>query len=62
MGGKSQKGKDVSNCEITVQRLSADVSGKAQKYAWIGPREFVQLDDDDDDDDEELYKPELTID
>lgn len=26
---------------ITVQRLSADVSGKAQKYTRIGAREFV---------------------
>ena len=27
--------------EIIVQRLSAEVSGKAQKYSRIGPREFV---------------------
>ena len=27
--------------EIIVQRLSSDVSGKAQKYSRIGPREFV---------------------
>ena len=27
--------------EIVVQRLSSDVQGKAQKYARIGPREFV---------------------
>ena len=27
--------------ETIVQRLSADVSGKAQKYSRIGPREFV---------------------
>ena len=27
--------------ELTVQRLSSEVSGKAQKYARIGPREFV---------------------
>eukprot|EP00794_Sanderia_malayensis_P010263 gene10263-11316_t len=26
---------------ITVQRLSSDVSGKAQKFSRIGPREFV---------------------
>ena len=26
---------------ITVQRLSASVTGKAQKYARIGAREFV---------------------
>ena len=27
--------------ELTVQRLSAHVSGKAQKYACMGPQEFV---------------------
>eukprot|EP00794_Sanderia_malayensis_P013427 gene13427-14807_t len=27
--------------EIVVQRLSSEVSGKAQKYSRIGPREFV---------------------
>ena len=27
--------------EIIIQRLSAEVSGKAQKYSRIGPREFV---------------------
>ena len=27
--------------EIIVQRLSTNVSGKAQKYSRIGPREFV---------------------
>ena len=27
--------------EIVVQRLSAEVAGKAQKYSRIGPREFV---------------------
>ena len=26
---------------LTVQRLSSDVSGKAQKFSRIGPREFV---------------------
>ena len=26
---------------VTVQRLSSDVQGKAQKYARMGPREFV---------------------
>ena len=29
--------------ELTVQRLSSEVSGKTQKYARIGPREFVSL-------------------
>ena len=27
--------------QLTVQRLSSDVSGKAQKFSRIGPREFV---------------------
>ena len=31
--------------ELTVQRLSAEVSGKAQKYTRIGPREFVPCDE-----------------
>lgn len=30
--------------EIIVQRMSSDVSGKAQKYSRIGPREFVPFD------------------
>ena len=29
-----------------MQRLTAHVSGKAQKYARIGPREFVSFDED----------------
>ena len=32
--------------ELTVQRLSSEVSGKAQKYARIGPREFVPFTED----------------
>ena len=28
---------------LTVQRLSAEVAGKAQKYTRIGPREFVMM-------------------
>ena len=31
-----------------MQRLSADVTGNAQKYSRIGPREFVQVGFDDD--------------
>ncbi len=27
--------------ELVVQQLSAEVSGKAQKYLRVGPREFV---------------------
>ena len=30
--------------EIVIQRLSSEVSGKAQKYSRIGPREFVPFD------------------
>jgi hypothetical protein len=29
--------------ELVVQRLSSDVQGKAQKYARVGPREFVSF-------------------
>ncbi|KAJ7380733.1 hypothetical protein OS493_007106 [Desmophyllum pertusum] len=32
--------------ELTVQRLSAEVAGKAQKYTRVGPREFVPFDED----------------
>ncbi|XP_031556854.1 myosin heavy chain kinase D-like [Actinia tenebrosa] len=36
------RGKDVvKNERLTVQRLSAEVSGAAQKYSRMGPREFV---------------------
>ena len=31
--------------ELTVQRLSAEVAGKAQKYTRIGPREFFPFDE-----------------
>ena len=31
--------------ELTVQRLSAEVAGKAQKYTRIGLREFVPFDE-----------------
>ena len=31
--------------ELTVQRLSAEVSGKAQKFSRIGAREFVPFTD-----------------
>ena len=39
-------GKKCSNDtreEIIVQRLSSSVSGKAQKYTRVGPREFVEF-------------------
>ena len=32
--------------ELTVQRLSAQVSGKAQKYSRMGPREFAPFPED----------------
>ncbi|ESO85514.1 hypothetical protein LOTGIDRAFT_155001 [Lottia gigantea] len=40
---KSKKNEDKSNIKenIIVQRLSAEVSGKAQKYTRVGAREFV---------------------
>ena len=48
--GKQGKSKDPrrNKEEIVVQRLSADVTGKAQKYSCIEPREFVQIGFDDD--------------
>ena len=30
--------------EIVIQRLSTEVSGKAQKYSRIGPQEFIPFD------------------
>ena len=36
---KGQTPKKVD--QLTVQRLSSDVSGKAQKVSRIGPRQFV---------------------
>ena len=38
---KKRESRDSVNDEIIVQRMSSDVSGKAQKYSRIGPREFV---------------------
>ena len=42
------KGKKKERCvlnsgELVVQRLSSPVSGKAQKYSRVGPREFVSF-------------------
>ncbi len=31
--------------ELTIQRLSSEVHGKAQKYSRVGPREFVEFSD-----------------
>ena len=41
--GKQGKSKDPrrNKEEIVVQKLSADVTGKAQKYSRIGPREMM---------------------
>ena len=40
--GKKDSGKSAKDLEtIVVQRLSAEVSGKAQKYSRVGAREFV---------------------
>ena len=49
--GKKRDAGDVTHKllkgkELTVQRLSSDVSGKAQKYTRIGPREFVPFTED----------------
>ena len=41
----NNKGRSASDIlkkeEIVIQRLSSEVSGKAKKYARVGPREFV---------------------
>ena len=44
--GKKDSGKSAKDLEtIVVQRLSAEVSGKAQKYSRIGAREFVSFEE-----------------
>ncbi|KXJ04921.1 Eukaryotic elongation factor 2 kinase, partial [Exaiptasia diaphana] len=40
----TETNKKIKGEELIVQRLSAEVSGKAQKYSRIGPREFVPFD------------------
>ncbi|XP_028413094.1 alpha-protein kinase vwkA-like [Dendronephthya gigantea] len=40
--------KRLKKSELIVQRLSAEVSGKAQKFSRIGPREFVPFDPEED--------------
>ena len=42
---KQEKAKDSKQTkeEIVVQRLTSEVSGKAQKYLSIGPREFLYV-------------------
>ena len=44
-GKKNEKGNIFERQELVVQRLSSEVSGKAQKYTRVGPREFVQYDE-----------------
>jgi hypothetical protein len=39
----SSAGRVLQREELTVQRLSAEVTGKAQKFSRIGPREFVSF-------------------
>ena len=45
IGKKQEKAKDSKETkeEIVVQRLTSEVSGKAQKYLRVGPREFVHV-------------------
>ncbi len=45
--GVSQGSQILLNKELVVQRLTAEVSGKAQKYNRIGAREFVPFDEED---------------
>ena len=44
---KNSKEQNKLTDELTVQRLSAEVHGKAQKYSRVGPREFVDFTDQD---------------
>ena len=44
-GAKNETGNILDKQELVVQRLSSEVSGKAQKYTRVGPREFVQYDE-----------------
>ena len=41
----NEKGNILERQELVVQRLSSEVSGKAQKYTREGPCEFVQYDE-----------------
>ena len=40
---KSSAGRVLQREKLTVQRLSAEVTGKVQKFSRIGPREFVSF-------------------
>ena len=42
---KNEKGNILERQELVVQRLSSEVSSKAQKYTTVRPREFVQYDE-----------------
>ena len=42
---KNEKGNILERPELVVQRLSSEVSGKAEKYTRVGPRKFVQYDE-----------------
>ena len=42
---KNEKGNIPERPELVVQRLSSEVSGKAEKYTRVGPRKFVQYDE-----------------
>ena len=42
VGKKNIQGNVLEKKELVVQRLSSEVSGKAQKYTRVGPREFVK--------------------
>ena len=46
-GTKDATPRRLKGNELTIQRLSSEVSGKAQKYARVGPREFVSFHADD---------------
>ena len=46
--GVTNDNKRLKKSELIVQRLSAEVSGKAQKFCRIGPREFVPFDPEED--------------
>ena len=41
---QDKRQRKLQGSELTIQRLSPDVSGKAQKYSRVGPREFVPFD------------------
>ena len=41
---QDKRQRKLQGSELTIQRLSSDVSGKAQKYSRVGAREFVPFD------------------